>query len=464
MTEPGTTRTALPWTAIAAWIAIFLVVAFVVLVPAHDLGNSAELIDSELGVRTSLALRSLGHGDETIVRRELARLDAGDAAMRQRAAVLADEMWGASSSSSRVAGAEPLAGQAGGDTARVQAVLTSLYPASPPAGETQGARVARLTSDERALLVRELGWFGRLATSPEGGDPAARAALVASERRTLLAMGVIMTFVVFGGLAGAALVLLALVLALLGKMRLRHDVEEGRESFGAETFALWLVGIELLFRVVLPRLPLQGPVARLAMFVVELATLGVLAAGVLRGVAWPELRRRIGWHRGAGLLREVGAGLLGVPVDAAFTGAGLLVTLAALAASGHTRAPGEGAHPIVVELARGATSDAAILVLLGAVMAPIVEETMFRGVLYGHLREATARWPRALSVAAGALVSSLVFASLHPQGWIAVPALAGSGIAMALVREWRGSLVAPMVMHAAWNGSLLVLVRIALAT
>jgi membrane protease YdiL (CAAX protease family) len=44
-----------------------------------------------------------------------------------------------------------------------------------------------------------------------------------------------------------------------------------------------------------------------------------------------------------------------------------------------------------------------------------------------------------------------------------VPALAGSGIAMALVREWRGSLLAPMVTHAVWNGSLMVLVRVALA-
>lgn len=463
MTEAATGRGAARWITVVSWTAIVAVVVWIAVAPGPDIGRAVELLDAEIGARTGLALRALGDDDDRPVRREILRLDAGDAGMRQRAAVLAGEVWAVEHAASRVAWAATLAAEAGGETARVQEVLASLYPASPPAGETQAARVARLTADDRALLLRNLGWYGRLATSPEGGDPSARAALIASGHRTLAALGTIVAFLVLGGLAGAALLLLGLVLALLGRLRLSHEVEPGRESHGALTFALWLVGVEVFFRFAARGLALQGAAARLGMFAVEIATLGVLAVGVLRGVGWTDLRRRIGWHRGAGFLREAGAGLLGTLVDAALTGSGLLVWWVASTAAGHQRAPGEGAHPIVVELVRGAAPDAAVIVLLGAVAAPLVEETMFRGVLYGHLREATARWPRVLTVGASALVSSVVFASLHPQGWTAVPALTGSGIALALVREWRGSLIAPMVAHAVWNGSLMVLVRVALA-
>jgi hypothetical protein len=81
------------------------------------------------------------------------------------------------------------------------------------------------------------------------------------------------------------------------------------------------------------------------------------------------------------------------------------------------------------------------LVLVASVAAPVVEETMFRGVFYRHLREATRRFAPALSVLASALVSSLLFAVIHPQGWPGVPLLTGLALAFALAREWRGSLV-----------------------
>ena len=42
---------------------------------------------------------------------------------------------------------------------------------------------------------------------------------------------------------------------------------------------------------------------------------------------------------------------------------------------------------------------------------------------------------------------SLIFAAIHPQGWAAIPALGALALVFAAVREWRGSLVAPMVGH-----------------
>ena len=51
----------------------------------------------------------------------------------------------------------------------------------------------------------------------------------------------------------------------------------------------------------------------------------------------------------------------------------------------------------------------------------------------------------------------LVFAAIHPQGLVAIPALAAIAVGLGLMREWRGSLIAPMVMHACSNGIVVTL-------
>jgi len=89
--------------------------------------------------------------------------------------------------------------------------------------------------------------------------------------------------------------------------------------------------------------------------------------------------------------------------------------------------------------------------LAACVAAPIVEETMFRGVLYRHLRERGIHWNRALSVAVAAVVNGVIFAAIHPQGILAIPLLATLAIGFTLAREWRGSLVSSITMHALNN-------------
>src|SRR5262249_39913843 len=114
-------------------------------------------------------------------------------------------------------------------------------------------------------------------------------------------------------------------------------------------------------------------------------------------------------------------------------------------------------HPVTDALLRGGWPGLIGTLFAAAVAAPIVEETMFRGVLYRHLREATGRWGRVWAVLVSGLVGSFVFAATHPQGWLAVPPLMALALAFALAREWRGSLPAPMVAHGLHNLVLLVL-------
>ncbi|MBI4025702.1 MAG: CPBP family intramembrane metalloprotease [Verrucomicrobia bacterium] len=46
---------------------------------------------------------------------------------------------------------------------------------------------------------------------------------------------------------------------------------------------------------------------------------------------------------------------------------------------------------------------------------------------------------------------------IHPQGWFAVPVLMSLGFTFGFLREWRGSLIAPVCAHAINNGLILAL-------
>ncbi len=113
---------------------------------------------------------------------------------------------------------------------------------------------------------------------------------------------------------------------------------------------------------------------------------------------------------------------------------------------------GGGSHPIIVDLSNGVWSTKLLLIFMAAVAAPVVEETVFRGVLYRQLRSSSCKFPKALSIICSVFIVSFVFAAIHPQGWIAIPALMGIAVGMNLMREWRGSLIPSMVVHGVSNG------------
>jgi membrane protease YdiL (CAAX protease family) len=77
------------------------------------------------------------------------------------------------------------------------------------------------------------------------------------------------------------------------------------------------------------------------------------------------------------------------------------------------------------------------------VAAPLVEETIYRGMLYRHLRD---RWAWPIATAASAVLFAV--AHLPIRRW---PYVFVSGVVYALLREWRGSLLAPVAAHAGAN-------------
>ncbi len=138
----------------------------------------------------------------------------------------------------------------------------------------------------------------------------------------------------------------------------------------------------------------------------------------------------LGWKPGNGLKEAVlGAGLF-IPV---FLGALLIENI--LESLG-LAVPGT---PSALQ-ARGAAQ--AVLAFILVTVVAVAEETIFRGYLLLRFREA------ALSPVAAVVLAAAIFSLGHGyEGLAGVVAVAYLGVAFGVVYLWRGSLVAPMVMH-----------------
>jgi membrane protease YdiL (CAAX protease family) len=89
-----------------------------------------------------------------------------------------------------------------------------------------------------------------------------------------------------------------------------------------------------------------------------------------------------------------------------------------------------------------------LLIWTACVCAPLAEEFVFRGIIYGFFRK---RWNWFLA----ALIPSALFAVSHvtPYVWVAFFVL---GMVLALVREWTKTLLGPIIIHALYNGLVLL--------
>ncbi|MHB9035373.1 MAG: CPBP family intramembrane glutamic endopeptidase [Armatimonadota bacterium] len=109
-------------------------------------------------------------------------------------------------------------------------------------------------------------------------------------------------------------------------------------------------------------------------------------------------------------------------------------------------------HPLVPYFMGGGASSFVVVFILGAVIAPLAEETFFRGVLYGALRDGMGVW-------GAAVISAIIFALGHPIPAYFLPILV-LGVVFALVREKTGSLVPSMIAHSIHNSVAMILARL----
>lgn len=93
-----------------------------------------------------------------------------------------------------------------------------------------------------------------------------------------------------------------------------------------------------------------------------------------------------------------------------------------------------------------------IMLVLAGVVAPVVEETMFRGYLYGVLK-------RYLGGVGAGLFTAGLFAAMH-MNVAALPALFLLALCLTLAYEATGSLLVNIFMHGLFNLSMLVAILI----
>jgi membrane protease YdiL (CAAX protease family) len=313
-----------------------------------------------------------------------------------------------------------------------------------------------LSDEDAEFLKLHLRWFGEFAPLARGraGESAERGALLAPIKRGPIAVAAFCVWALTCGAIGCIALVVLLVMALTGRLRWRFGEAGGRGWVYAESFAVWM---GLFFAL---QLSLDFLVSRRAVTLPD--SLALLPTVVIQGVCfvaslwWAAMRsgslamvcRDVGLHRGRGFVVEVLAGALNYCMALPILLVGLLLTMALIALQKMLapEAP-PPSHPVQELLAAKDWLVIATTLLLGAVIAPIVEETAFRGMLYRHLRQATGWAGFALSFILSAGVSSIIFATIHPQGWTLIPALGSLAVAFCVGREWRGSLIPGMVAH-----------------
>lgn len=90
-----------------------------------------------------------------------------------------------------------------------------------------------------------------------------------------------------------------------------------------------------------------------------------------------------------------------------------------------------------------------------AVFAPVAEELVFRGLLYGILKGLWANF-RFGAVAAAAL-SGVLFALIHNDAYVFLP-LALMGMCLCFAYERSGSIVSPIIVHSLFNSLNLIFI------
>ena len=313
--------------------------------------------------------------------------------------------------------------------------------------------------ENQEMMVSQLGWFGKLLVA----DDKTRESMNHSASKKILIVGSMFGIICVLCVLGFGGLIVCFIRALTGSLRSSMLTPNVSHGIYAEVFAIWLLVFLLLSAAagVLANVIAQNNlfVGMICTLFAFFASLIVLFWARIRGISWKQIRADIGWTTGNGFNTEYLMGLFGYAMTLPILGAGILITMVLMIIQtevGVENDPlsgtGSGAHPIIVEIANGGWDVRILLVVLAAVAAPIVEETMFRGVLYRQLRSASHRVGLALSILMSILITSFLFAAIHPQGWVAIPALMGIAIGMNLMREWRGSLIPSMMVHGISNG------------
>lgn len=450
-----------------------------VLVGAAELTNDEAAVAKLAKEAEALNIGPLGQRQRfVILMAELKDVESAAAHLRELDELLAEHRASGGESTSSAAtdrtGEEAESGNDGLNKAQleVQALLRTLY--LPEEARTQNQpNTAALGAAQKETLREELGWFGKLALAhPSVATPKERTEVIEPAEAAATSAVVFGLLALLALVAGGIGLIVMVTLAILGSVRSGFGRINPSHGIYAETFAVWLI-LFLGLQVVSGALASFSPEASLASATAAFfLSLVALRWPVLRGLPWSEVRRDLGLTFGARPWLEPFLGLAGYMMALPILVVGLLLTLGLMAVQQFISGEGPAGldaggmpmHPIVEVAATGGWGTRLLILLVGSVAAPIVEEIMFRGVLYRHLRDSSRGLGLIGSIVLSVALTGFIFAAIHPQGWVAIPALMSLATAFALMREWRDTVLPSIIMHAVSNGIVLSLLMAVFAT
>lgn len=314
-----------------------------------------------------------------------------------------------------------------------------------------------LSAEQVDRLRDRYGWIGALATTP--ADSGERDEFFDDVPWAVAFFVFVFVMFIVWGFGGLAMLVLAIVMLAMRRLPVRFEKPAPGGSVFLETFVIFLFGFGMV-QVVSEVLATQGVDPRTVGLVSMLGQWSLILTvfwPVVRGVPMSEWRGAVGWSAPRGVFREVLAGVAGyfAGVPLLFLGMVMTVVLTLLSAALFGEPDAPPTNP-VLEMVRNADALTIVLLIsLATVWAPIVEETLFRGSIYRHMR---GRAPALLV----ALATALLFAFMHSYGPLMVGPLIALGFTFALIREWRGSLIGSITAHCLHNSTIMVLMLLAM--
>jgi membrane protease YdiL (CAAX protease family) len=343
------------------------------------------------------------------------------------------------------------------------------FPADSPLTEDAKTIRALYAGDtpeapNRAQLIVNHGWIGKLAAThgKPDTDPE-RAKLLAGGMQLVILAALVGAAVLFGLLAGTVLLIVGVVRASNGTLRMRFVPPMPGGSLGIEMVIVFIIGFLVLKGIsAAVESSSGGKVAIWTALILQWGLCSVLLWPRVRGVPVRQGLALLGWNRGQGVLREIGCGLIGYLACLPIMACGVLTSFTLLAiwaliqkAMGHKAPPPP--NNTILDLAGGKAGPLILLMLyvLASVWAPLMEETIFRGALYRHLRSKWHWFP-------AAFLTALCFGFMHGYPILLLGPVISLGFGFAMLREWRGSLLASMTAHCIHNAMVLALVIFAM--
>ena len=315
----------------------------------------------------------------------------------------------------------------------------------------------QLTKEQFELLHQRLGWFGTYAQAKISCDDGLLMKLQESDLMFMLVLGFATIWFLGFGACGITALIALIVMGLQHKIGSALKSQSNTSLILGETFVVWFaLFMGLQFAAMLLHVDPESPQRLLLSGVLMFAALGALAWARWRGLSFGVILDLVGLRWNQGFFQLLWKAALAYTCALPLMGLGLLI---GMGMGWFLNVPnlGNPTHPIQQLIQNASAMELFMLFALACVAAPITEEIVFRGVLYGHLRQGTSKWGVAASMIFSMVISGAVFAGIHPQGAFVAPALAGLACGFCITREWSGSVFPGMIAHGIQNATVLAL-------